>query len=88
MARNSAEAEFKAVAQGMCEGLWLRGLLEKLHVEIELPIKLYCDNTTAINISLNSVQHDRTKHVEVNRHFIKEKIEEGTICMTYVPTKE
>ena len=49
---------------------------------------LYCDNKAAINISLNPVQHDRTKHVEMDRHFIKEKVEEGTICMTYVPTKE
>ncbi|CAL5381095.1 unnamed protein product [Camellia sinensis] len=88
VARSSAEAEFRAVAQGICEGLWLRRILEELHAELELPVKLYCDNKAAINISLNPVQHDRTKHVEVDRHFIKEKVEEGTICMTYVPTKE
>ena len=88
VARSSAEAEFRAVAQGICEGLWLRRLLEELHAELELPIKLYCDNKAAISISLNPVQHDRTKHVEVDRHFIKEKVEEGTICMPYVPTKE
>lgn len=86
VARSSAEAEFRAVAQGMCEGLWLLRLLRELGVPIYLPIKLYCDNKAAINISLNPVQHDRTKHVEVDKHFIKEKIEEGTICMTYVPT--
>ncbi|CAL5338710.1 unnamed protein product [Camellia sinensis] len=88
VARSSAEAEFRAVAQGICEGLWLRRILEELHAELELPVKLYCDNKAAINISLNPVQHDRTKHVEVDRHLIKEKVEEGTICMTYVPTKE
>lgn len=88
VARSSSEAEFRAVAQGMCEGLWLRRLLEELYITMEFPIKLYCDNKAAISISLNPVQHDRTKHVEVDRHFIKEKVEEGTICMTYVPTKE
>lgn len=55
---------------------------------MEPPIKIYCDNKAAISISLTPVQHDRTKHVEVGRHFIKEKVDEGTICMTYVPTKE
>jgi len=88
VARSSAEAEFRAVAQGICEGLWLKKLLEEVNVSIKPPIKLYCDNKAAINISLNPVQHDRTKHVEVDRHFIKEKVEEGIICMSYVPTQE
>ncbi|XP_022853510.1 uncharacterized protein LOC111374981 [Olea europaea var. sylvestris] len=88
VARSSAEAEFRAVAQGICEGLWIKKLLGELKVEVELPIKLYCDNKAAINISLNPVQHDRTKHIEVDRHFIKEKVDNGIICMTYTPTKE
>ncbi|RVW17578.1 Retrovirus-related Pol polyprotein from transposon RE1 [Vitis vinifera] len=86
--RSSAEAEFRAVAQGMCEGLWLKKLLEELCITIELPIKLYCDNKAAISIFHNPVQHDRTKHIEMDRHFIKEKIEKGIICMTYIPTRE
>ncbi|RVW39496.1 Retrovirus-related Pol polyprotein from transposon RE1 [Vitis vinifera] len=88
VARSSAEAEFRAVAQGMCEGLWLKKLLEELCITIELPIKLYCDNKAAISISHNPVQHNRTKHIEVDRHFIKEKFEKGIICMTYIPTRE
>ena len=88
VARSTAEAEFRAAAQGICEGLWLKKLLEELQAEIKLPIKLYCDNKAAINISLNPVQHDRTKHIEIDRHFIREKVDEGSICMTYVPTKE
>ncbi|KAL6349531.1 hypothetical protein AAG906_034188 [Vitis piasezkii] len=77
-----------AVAQGMCEGLWLQKLLEELHITIELPIQLYCDNKAVISISHNPVQNDKTKHIEVNRHFIKEKIEKGIIGMTYIPTRE
>ena len=88
IARSSAKAEFRAVAQGICKELWLRRLLEELHAELELPIKLYYDNKVAISIFLNPIQHDRTKHMKVDKHFIKEKVEEGTICMTYVPTKE
>lgn len=51
-------------------------------------MKLYCDNKSAITIAHNPVQHDRTKHVEVDRHFIKEKLESGLICTPYVPTGE
>ena len=53
-----------------------------------MPIKIYYDNKAAINISHNSVHHNRTKHMEVNCQFIKEKIEYGTVYMIYVPTSE
>lgn len=49
-------------------------------------MRLYCDNKAAINIAHNSVQHDQTKHIKINRHFIKEKLDSGLICMSYVPT--
>ncbi|GAA0145524.1 transmembrane signal receptor [Lithospermum erythrorhizon] len=88
VSRSNVEVEFRAVAQGMCEALWIKKLLEEIKVMFELPIKQYCDNKAAISISLNSVQHDRTKHVEIDRHFIKEKIENREICLTYVPTHE
>ena len=63
-------------------------LLEELCITIELPIKLYCDNKAVISISHNLVQHDKTKHIEVDKHFIKENFEKGIICMTYIPTRE
>ena len=88
VARSTTEAEFRAVAQGMCEALWIKKLLEELKIFVQLPMRQYCDNKAAISISLNPVQHDRTKHVEIDRHFIKEKIENKYICLTYVPTKE
>ncbi|KAK0580519.1 hypothetical protein LWI29_002881 [Acer saccharum] len=87
VARSSAEAEFRAMAQGVCELLWLKIILEDLKVKWEGPMKLYCDNKSAINIAHNPVQHDKTKHIEVDRHFIKEKLDSGLICTPYVPTK-
>jgi hypothetical protein len=49
---------------------------------------LYCDNKAAINIANNPIQHDRTKHVEIDRHFIKEKIDDEMMCLLFVRTTE
>ena len=49
-------------------------------------MRLYCDNKAAINIAHNPVQHDRTKHVEIDRHFIKENLGNGNICTPFVKT--
>ena len=51
-------------------------------------MKLYCDNKAAISIAHNPVLHDRTKHVEVDKHFIKEKLDTGQICIPYIPTED
>lgn len=71
VARSSVEAEFLAVAHGNCELLWVKRLLDELKIPIERPMRLYCDNKTAINIAHNLVQHDRTKHVEVHCHLFQ-----------------
>ena len=65
--------------------LWLRRILEELRMPIHMPMKLYCDNKVAISIAQNPVQHDRTKHVEIDKHFIKKKIDCGAICMPFIP---
>ena len=88
VARSSAEAEFRTMAQRICELIWLRTLLKELRVAQTNTMKLYCDNKVAINIAHNHVQHDRTKHVEIDKHFIKEKIESGQICIPFVTSGE
>ncbi|KAK2965725.1 hypothetical protein RJ640_025451, partial [Escallonia rubra] len=87
VARSSSEAEFRLMAQGICELLWLKIILKDLKIKLETPMKLYCDNKSAINIAHNPVQHDKTKHVEVDRHFIKEKLESRLICTPYISTE-
>ena len=74
VARSSAEAEFRGMTLGICETLWLRLLLMDLGYLPKQPIRLYCDNKAACDIAHNLVQHDCTKHVEVDRFFIKEKL--------------
>ncbi|KAH9696165.1 retrovirus-related pol polyprotein from transposon RE1 [Citrus sinensis] len=84
VARSSAEAEFRGMAQGVCEMLWIKNILKDLGIDYAKPMNLKCDNKAAIEIAQNPVQHDRTKHVEVNRHFIKEKLDEKTIQFPFV----
>ena len=64
--------------------LWLKLLLSKLKVVKSEPMKVYYDNKEMVAIFHNPVHHDSKKHVEMDRHFIKEKIEHGTICIVYV----
>ena len=84
VARSAAEAEFRSMVHGVCEVLWLHILLTEMGLFKDSPLMLYCDNKAAIDIANNPGQHDRTKHVEIDRHFIKEKLDRGIICMPYV----
>ena len=71
VARSSAEVEFRAMALGIRELLWIKLILEDLKIKWERPMRLLCDNKSTINIAHNPVQHDRTKHIQVDRHFIR-----------------
>ncbi len=88
MALSSAETEFPGIAKGLCEILWLRRLLEEIDFATHGAIKLFCDNKNAINISHNPVQHDRSKHVDVDRHFIKHNLESKVICLPFVKSED
>ena len=62
------------MAHEICELLWMKILPKELGYDCNESMSLYCDNKAAINIAHNPVQHDRTKHIEIDRHFIKEKL--------------
>ncbi|KAL9994189.1 putative RNA-directed DNA polymerase [Helianthus debilis subsp. tardiflorus] len=84
VALSSAEAEFRGIARGLAEVLWIHKLLNEIGFTQNKTSTIVCDNKAAIQISENPVQHDRTKHVEVDRHFIKEKLESGVIKLSFV----
>ena len=88
VARSSAEAEFRTVTQGICERLWIHRVLEELKMKTELPLKFYSYSKAAISIAHNPVQHDRTKHIEIDRHFMKEKLDVGIICLPFVTSSQ
>ncbi|CAL5349086.1 unnamed protein product [Camellia sinensis] len=88
VSRSSAEAEYRAMAHGTCELMWLQSLLSDIGLDWSGPMTLYCDNKAAISIAHNPVQHDRTKHIEIDRHFIKEKLNKGVICMPFVKSED
>ncbi|XP_074346573.1 secreted RxLR effector protein 161-like [Apium graveolens] len=88
VALSSAEAEFRGVARGLAEVLWIRKLLTEIGFSQNKATKIMCDNKAAIQISENPVQHDRTKHVEVDRHFIKEKLEAKIIELPFVQSED
>ncbi|KAJ0947449.1 putative RNA-directed DNA polymerase [Helianthus annuus] len=79
VSRSSAEAEYRSMCAAACESIWLKNLLSELEVNVEVPIKLFCDNTAAISIAANPVFHDRTKHFELDLFFLRDLISKGTV---------
>ena len=88
VARSSVEAEYRGMALGICEILWLKLLLRDLGIKHDQPMKLFCDNKVARDIAHNPVQHDRTKNVEVDRFFIKKKLERKIIEVPEIRTED
>ena len=67
--------------------MWLQRLLRELKVETKDTVKMFSDSQAAISIAKNPVHHDRTKHIEIDRHFISEKVNNGIVQLSYVPTR-
>ena len=74
VAISSAEAEYRAMALATCEIIWVRHLLQELRFWKNEQMKLICDNQATLHIASNPIFYERTKHIEVDCHFIKEKI--------------
>jgi histone deacetylase 1/2 len=88
VSRSSTEAEYKAVANTTAEVMWIQTLLYELGIQTPQAAKLWCDNIGAKYLSANPVFHARTKHIEVDYHFVRERVARRLLEIEYISTKD
>jgi hypothetical protein len=82
------EAEYKALCATTCKVVWLRRLLEDVGKEEKEPTMIKCDNQSSINLGKNLIFHARTKHVDAQFHFVREKLLSNEIALMYCNTNK
>jgi len=87
VSRSSAEAEYRALATTSCEIQWLTYLLADFHIPHSQPALLYTDSKLASEIASNLVHHERTKHIQLDCHLIREKLQEGLLNIIHIPSR-
>ncbi|GKA67513.1 ribonuclease H-like domain-containing protein, partial [Tanacetum coccineum] len=75
------------VANAVAETCWLRNLLRELHTPLSTATIVYCDNVSVVYLSSNPVQHQRTKHIEIDIHFVRDLVTTGHIRVLHVPSR-
>nr|GEW13790.1 ribonuclease H-like domain-containing protein [Tanacetum cinerariifolium] len=83
----SAEAEYRGVANVVAEIAWLRNLLRELHSHLSTATLVYCDSVSAVYMSANHVQHPRTKHIEIDIHFVRDMVTAGQVRVLHAPSR-
>ncbi|WVZ17715.1 hypothetical protein V8G54_010697 [Vigna mungo] len=86
VSRSSSEAEYRSLASTVCEMQWLTYLLHDLHITYTTPALIYCDNQSVIQIASNQVFHERTKHIDIDCHIVREKVAAGLIKLLPIST--
>lgn len=86
MSRSTAEAEYRSMVVASCEITWLSAFLQVMGLNKLPPTVLHYDNQAALALAANPVLHERTKHVQVDCHYIREKVNSGMLVTKLVPT--
>ncbi|PKU87481.1 Retrovirus-related Pol polyprotein from transposon TNT 1-94 [Dendrobium catenatum] len=84
VARSSTEAEYRSLATAAADLIWLKRLLQEFGIHIDAPISLFCDNISAIALANNPIFHARTKHIEIDFHFIRDCVQNQTILIHHI----
>ena len=87
VSRSYTKAEYRSMANTTCEILWLLSLLHNLKIAHHGPTILYCDNQDVLHIVANPVYHEHTKHIEIDYHIIREKIQAGILKTLHVTSQ-
>ncbi|GJR59577.1 ribonuclease H-like domain-containing protein [Tanacetum coccineum] len=87
LSRSSDKAEYHGVANVVVETAWLRNLLRKLHSSLSIVTLVYCDNVSVVYMFDNPVQHQQTKHIEIDIHFIRDMVTVGQVRVLHVPSR-
>ncbi|GJV46170.1 ribonuclease H-like domain-containing protein [Tanacetum coccineum] len=87
LSRSSDEAQYKGVANVVAETAWVRNLLRELHAHLFTATFVYCDNVSAVYLSTNSFQHQHTKHIEIDIHFVHDYVASGQLRVLHVPSQ-
>ena len=86
VASSTVEAEYIATAEAAREAVWLRNLLKELDFKMSRPTILHVDNQGAMRLAINPSTHQRTKHIDIKHHLIRELIESNTVQLEYIVT--
>nr|GFB22457.1 retrotransposon protein, putative, unclassified [Tanacetum cinerariifolium] len=84
---SSAEAEYRGVANVITETCWSRYLLKELHTQLSSATLVYWNNISAVYLSSNLVQHQRTKHIKIDIHFLRDLVAAGQVRVLHVPSR-
>nr|GEY96282.1 ribonuclease H-like domain-containing protein [Tanacetum cinerariifolium] len=87
LSRSSDEAEYRGIANAVAETCWIRNLLCELHTPLSSATIVYCDNVSVVYLSSNPVQHQRTKHIEIDIHFVQDLVATGQVYVLHVPSQ-
>ncbi|XP_034708981.1 uncharacterized mitochondrial protein AtMg00810-like [Vitis riparia] len=88
ISRSSTEAEYRAMAHTAAELTWMSFILNDLHILLASTPTLYCDNTSALHMTINSVFHARSKHIELDYHFVRERVALGLLATQHISTEK
>jgi len=88
VSRSSTEAEYKALANATAEVIWVQSLLKELKVPTPPTARLWCDNLGATYLTANPVFHARTKHIEIDFHFVRERVAQKLLQVRFISTHD